>query len=112
MGDIADCGEECRVDHCGAGAEYCCAEGPRPEAVHGRHPSDGGGLGEHAGHDQRLAANPIRERSGVELAESPDTGVDRCQDADATHGEAGCGEEDREQTPCKTVVEIVDEACL
>ena len=112
MGDIADCGEECRVDHCGASAEHGCAQCPWPETVHGRHPCDGHGLGEHAGHDERFAANPIGECPGVELTESPHTGVDRCKDADATHGQAGCGEEDWEQTPCKTVVEIVDEACL
>ena len=47
-----------------------------------------------------------------ELAESPDGGVERGEDADLADGQAGGGEQDREQAPGQAVVEVVDHAGL
>ena len=69
-------------------------------------------MGEHAAGDQRLAADPVRQRTGDELAEAPHGGVDGGEHADAADGEAGVGEEDREQAPGEAVVEVVDEPGL
>ena len=70
------------------------------------------GLDEHAAGDQRLAADPVRQCTGDELAESPHGGIDGGEHADAGDGQAGVGEEDREQAPREAVVEVVDEPGL
>ena len=75
-----------------------------------RRSSDGGGLGEHPADDERLAADAVRQPAGDELPEAPHGRVEGREDADATDGEPGVGEEEREQAPGETVVEVVDEA--
>ena len=113
VGDVADRGEQGRVDHRGAGAEQRPRRAPtarsRWSAAIQR---DGDGLGEHAAGDEPLAADPVGQRAGDELAEAPHGGVERGEDADAADGQAGGGEEDREQAPGEAVVEVVDQAGL
>ena len=112
VGDVADRGEQGRVDHGGAGAEQGGAERPRPEPGGGGDQRDRRRLDEHAAGDQRFAADPVRQAAGDELAETPDRRVDRGEHADAADREAGVGEEDREQPPGEAVVEVVDEPGL
>ena len=112
VGDVADRGEQRRVDHRGAGAEQRGAERPRPEAGGRGDPADRDGLGEHAADDEPLAADAVGECAGDELAEPPDRGVERGEDADAADGEPGGGEVEREEAPGEAVVEVVDEPGL
>ena len=77
VGDVADRGEQRRVDHRGADAEQRRApSGPRPEAGRRGDPADRDGLGEHAAGDEPLAADAVGEAAGDELAEAPDRRVD------------------------------------
>ena len=61
--------------------------------------ADGERLGEHAADDEPLAADPIRQRAGDELAEAPHRWVEGGEHADASDGEASGGEVQREECP-------------
>ncbi len=110
VGDVGDRGEQRRVDH----------RGPEPEQRRGDEP-DGEGRArarsrrsrtawsEHAADDERLAADPVRQPAGRDLADGPDRRVGRGEDADLGRGQAGRRVEEREQAPGHAVVEVVDE---
>ena len=71
-----------------------------------------GGLGEHAGGDEMLAAPPVRQCAGGQLAHAPHGRVHGDQDADAVDGHAGGGEQDWEQAPGQAEVEVINQAGL
>ena len=73
---------------------------------------EGGGLDEHAGDDERLAADPVGPGAGDQLPEAPDGRVEGGEDADAADGQAGGGEQEREQAPGEAVVEVVHQPGL
>jgi hypothetical protein len=70
------------------------------------------GLDDHAGDDQWLAADPVRERTSDQLPGAPDGRIDGGEDAYAFKAEAGGSEQYREQAPGQSVVEVVHHAGL
>ena len=64
---------------------------------------------QHAARDQPLAPDVVGERTGAELAQAPDGGVDRRQDRDLVDAQTAGGEEEREEAPGHAVVEVVDQ---
>ncbi len=112
MGDVADRGEQGRVDQRGARAERGRGDRPRQEGVRDGDHGQGERLQPHAGDDHPLAAPPVRQCTGGQLADSPHGRVQRREDADPADGQAGRGEQDREQPPGEAVVEVVDQPGL
>src|SRR5579864_1021531 len=112
VGDVADRGEQGRVDHGGARAEQHGGERPGGEGGAGGDQADRGGLHQHADGDEPFAADPVRQRAGSELPGSPDGRVQGRQDADLADGQAVAGVQDGEQAPGDAVVEVVDHAGL
>jgi hypothetical protein len=70
------------------------------------------GLGRHAGGDQVLAADPVREDAGDELPDAPYPGVEREEQADLPHREVRGREQEREDAPGQPDVEVVDQPRL
>ena len=112
-------GRRRRWRRAGSGRPWRCRRraGPRPSAhsaklCGGGDQADGDGLEQHAAGDQRLAADPVGQRAGDELAEPPHGGVERGEHADLADGQAGGGEQEREQAPGQAVVEVVDQPGL
>jgi hypothetical protein len=69
-------------------------------------------LNDHAAGDQPLAPDPIGERPGDNLEESPYGGVDRLDDPDALDPQAIRREKQGIDAPGHPVVEVVDKARL
>ena len=86
------------------------AQGAGPLTVAKR--GQGGGLGEHAGDDERFAAGAVGERTGDELPGAPHGGVEGGEHPDLTDAEPVGGEQHGEQAPGQAVVEVVDQAGL
>jgi hypothetical protein len=112
VGHVADGGQQGGVDHGGADPEQDGAGRPGSEAA------GQGGAGQREGleqppcGDEGLAAQPVRERAGGELAEAPHGRVQRGQEADLADGEAATDKQQRQQPPGEPVVEVVDQAGL
>src|SRR3546814_12572768 len=85
---------------------------PCPEPGGRRDRPDGDGLDEHAAGDEWLAPDAIGQATGDELSEAPDRGVDGGADADASDRQASVGEEQREQPPGESVVQVVTQPGL
>src|SRR5437773_8037977 len=77
-----------------------------------RDQSDPRGLHPHAGHDEPLAADPVREATRDELSYAPDGWIDRGKKGDVPQPETGGGKEERQEPPRHAVVQIVYEAGL
>jgi hypothetical protein len=107
VGHIADGGEQRRIHHCRPGAQDEGAGGPRPEPLHDGDEPDGGGLRPISGSDQPLAADPVGQSAGEELADTPHRRVEGGEDPDLRDRQSGAREEDRKDAPGEAVVEVV-----
>ena len=112
VGDVADRGQQGRVDHGGADPEQDRAGRPGQEAAGQGDAGQRDGLEQHAGGDEGLAAQPVRQGAGEELAEAPDGRIQRRQQADLGDGEAAADKQQRQQPPGEAVVEVVDQPGL
>src|SRR6266568_3912203 len=112
VGDVADGGEQGRVDHRRAGTQQHRGGRPGGERAGGGDPPEGDRLQQHPDDDERLAAVPVGQWSGGELTEAPHGGVERGEYADLAEGEPGGGEQQGEQTPGQPVIEVVHHAGL
>jgi hypothetical protein len=112
MGDVADRGEERRVDHRRPDAEHRTRGEPRAQAAQSGDRDERDPLEHHAPHDEPLPADAIAERAGPKLRHAPSRWVDEREQTDLADRQTGRREEEREQTPRQPVVEVVDEPRL
>ena len=112
MGDVPDGRQQGRVDHRGAGAEQDGSHRPGGEGVRRGDSGQGEALQQHSRDDESLAAPPVGQGAGRELAQAPDRGVERGEYADSRDRQSGAGEQHREQPPGEPVVEVVDQPGL
>src|SRR2546427_3421600 len=112
MRDVADGGEQGRIDHRRPQAEERRARRESREARRDGNSADADCLDPHPGHDQPLAAEAVGERAGRELQDAPNRRVDCGEDTDATEAHVRGREEEREETPRHSVVEVVDQPRL
>jgi hypothetical protein len=71
-----------------------------------------GGLHDHAGDDQRCAADAVGEVAGRDLPDPPQDRVQPLDQPDDREPEPVIGEQQREHTPRQAVVEVVHQPCL
>jgi len=112
VGDVADHGEQGRVHHRRAGTHQHGGQRPGAESGRGGDQGDADRLQQHAAGDQPLAAPPVGQGAGGQLADAPHRRIQRHQHADAAHAQAGGGEQYRVQAPGQAVVEVVDQPGL
>ena len=112
VGDVADGGEEGRVDHGGADTEQRLGDGKAGERMRHRHAGDRGRLEPHAAGDEPLAADAIGPGAGDQLDHAPDRRIDGRQSGDLGDVEPREGEDQRKEAPRHAVVQVVDQARL
>src|SRR5207248_6521175 len=69
-------------------------------------------LDEHAGDDQRLAPDAVGPSACDDLADAPDGGIERGDEADLADTRSASGEVQRYEAPGEGVIEVVDQARL
>src|SRR5207249_1655839 len=113
LAGIRDRGEQGRIDHRRPRAEQERGGKRGSEAaVAGNEQAERGGLDDHAGGDQGLAARVVGEPAGRELTGPPDDGVGSSDDGDLANTCAVRSQVERRQTPGERVVEVVDQPRL
>src|SRR5688500_12898877 len=110
---IRNRGDQRRIDKCRPRTEHHCGKGG-DQNVTLRHRKDGERtrLEQHPGDDQGLSPYSVRPSSGNDLSDAPDRWVEARNESDGRNACTVRGEEQRNDPPRDSVVQVVHESCL